>query len=69
LLLATTWMPRYVQPRIVPNDIENVPTEFDVLSDQQFNPASVRPLIKAYEQWIDREEENLDPAQGAEDAR
>lgn len=32
-LLVTTWMPRWVQPRIEPTAIEGVPTRFAVLED------------------------------------
>jgi hypothetical protein len=68
LRLTTTWMPRYQQPRIVPTDIKGVPTDFATLGAEDFDPASIRPLIKAYRDWIDAEESSLDPAAGAEDA-
>lgn len=32
LSLTTEWMPRYIQPRIVPNEIEGFPTDFATLS-------------------------------------
>ncbi len=68
LRFTTTWMPRYQQPRIVPTDIEGVPTDFAILGAEHFDPASMRPLIKAYQDWIRAEEQNLDPAAGVEDA-
>jgi hypothetical protein len=68
LRLTTTWMPRYQQPRIVPTEIKDVPTDFATLGAENFNPASIRPLIKAYQDWIRGEEQNLDPAAGVEDA-
>ena len=68
LRLTTTWMPRYQQPRIVPTEIKGVPTDFKTLGADNFEPASIRPLIKAYESWIRGEEQNLDPAAGVEDA-
>jgi hypothetical protein len=68
LRLTTTWMPRYQQPRIVPTDIKGVPTDFVTLSAENFDPATMRPLIKAYQDWIRTEEQNLDPAAGVEGA-
>jgi hypothetical protein len=68
LQLTTTWMPRYQQPRIVPVEIKGVPTDFVTLGADNSDPASIRPLIKAYEDWIRAEEQNLDPAAGVEDA-
>lgn len=67
LHLATNWMPRYHQPRIVPNAIEGVPTEFAVLGGEDFDPALLRPLIEAYDDWISAEESTLDPAHGVKD--
>lgn len=66
--LATTWMPRYQQPRVVPNSIEGVPTEFGVLGADGFDPILLRPLIDAYYKWIEGEEGTVDPAHGVEDA-
>src|SRR6266700_190733 len=68
LRLTTTWMPRYQQPRIVPTDIKGVPTDFVTLGAENFDPATIRPLIKAYQDWIRTEEQNLDPAAGVEDS-
>lgn len=68
LRLTTTWMPRYQQPRIAPTEIKGVPTDFKTLGADSFDPTSIRPLIKAYRDWISAEEHNLDPAAGAEDA-
>ncbi len=68
LRLTTTWMPRYQQPRIVPTDIKGVPTDFVTLGAENFDPTTIRPLIKAYQDWIRTEEQNLDPAAGVESA-
>jgi hypothetical protein len=68
LRLATTWMPRYQQPRIVPNEIDNVPTQFKILGAEGFDPARLRLLVDAYQTWIKTEGKNLDPAHGVEDA-
>lgn len=66
LRLTTTWMPRYQQPQVVPTDIKGVPTDFATLGAENFDPARIRPLIKAYQDWIRAEEQNLDPAAGVE---
>lgn len=68
LRLTTTWMPRYQQPRIVPNEIDGVSTKFAILGADGFNPADLRSIVRAYQAWIDTEEETLDPAQGVDDA-
>jgi hypothetical protein len=68
LRLTTTWMPRYQQPRIIPTEIKGVQTDFASLGAETFDPASVRPLIKAYRDWISAEEHNLNPAVGVEDS-
>lgn len=66
LRLATTWMPRYQQPRIVPTEIKEVPTDFATLAADQFDPASLRPLVKAYREWISTEDKTLNPAAGVD---
>jgi len=66
LRLTTTWMPRYHQPRIVPTEIKNVPTTFQALASEGFEPARLRPLIDAYEEWINTQKNTVDPAHGAE---
>jgi hypothetical protein len=68
LRLTTAWMPRYQQPRIVPNEIENVPTKFAQLAAEGFTPGTLQPMIGAYEKWIDDQEKNVDPAHGVENA-
>ena len=68
LRLTTTWMPRYQQPRIAPTEIKGVPTDFKTLGADNFDPTSIRPLIKSYRDWISAEEHNLDSTAGVEDA-
>lgn len=68
LHLATTWMPRYQQPRIVPNEIEDVPTQFNVLGADGFDPVRLRPFVDAYSEWIAGEEGSIDPAHGVIDS-
>jgi len=67
LRLTTSWMPRYQQPRIVPTEIHGMPTDFASLGSDQFNPSSLRPVLKAYRDWIVTEEKTLDPAIGVAD--
>ena len=66
LRLATTWMPRYQQPRIVPQRLDGVPTRFAALGAAGFDPHALRNLITAYNAWIDVEERTVDPVRGAE---
>ena len=61
-------MPRYQQPRIAATEIKGVPTDFKTLGAENFDPASIRPLIKACRDWISAEEQNLDPTVGVEDS-
>ena len=66
LRLTTTWMPRYYQPRIVPNQIKGVPVRFADLGAEGFDPADLCPFVDAYESWIATEEKCLDPAHGVQ---
>lgn len=66
LRLTTTWMPRYQQPRIVPYEIEGVSIRFADLGADGFDPADLRPIVDAYETWINGEEKSVDPAYGVE---
>ncbi len=67
LRLETTWMPRYVQPRSTPTNIPGLSTGFSQLSDAQFDPRSLRALVKEYRIWIDTQKLTLNPAQGVTD--
>jgi hypothetical protein len=66
LSLTTEWMPRYIQPRIVPNEIEGFPTDFATLSASGFDPNRLRPFIAAFEDWVTAQESQVDPADGTE---
>lgn len=67
LELRTTWMPRYQQPRTVPQQVNAVPSGFKALGAQGFDPVTLRPLIDAYRAWIGGEETRIDPARGVTD--
>lgn len=51
LTLATTWAPRFVQPRIIPTDID-VEYRFARLSDPDFSAADLLELPKLYREWV-----------------
>jgi hypothetical protein len=50
--LRTTWMPRYVLPRIQPTQIGGVPTAFSTLSETAFSVASLTSLTSEMKAWI-----------------
>lgn len=58
LLLTTTWSPTFVQPRIIPRELE-MPVQFGALADEAFAVEGLRALPLAYRQWIDAEERRL----------
>ena len=66
LSLTTEWMPRYIQPRIVPNEIEGFPTDFATLSASSFDPNRLRLFIAAFEDWVRDQESQVDPADGTD---
>lgn len=66
LSLTTEWMPRYIQPRIVPNEIEGFPTDFATLSARGFDPNSLRPFTAVFEDWVKLQETQVNPADGTE---
>jgi superfamily II DNA/RNA helicase len=49
--LQTTWTPRYVQPRIIPNDIDSVVTNIADLAKPECID-SLLPLVDAYKAWL-----------------
>jgi Helicase conserved C-terminal domain len=68
LFLATEWMPRYFQPRIIPNEIDGVPTDFATLGASGFDPNRLSPFIAAFEDWVNTQETKVDPTDGTESA-
>ena len=67
LLLTTSWMPRYQQPRVLPQQLDDVPSRFDALGHNTFDPSTLRPLVHAYRKWIKDQEQTIDPAYGVDD--
>lgn len=64
LVLATTWTPRFVQPRIQPRYLD-MPTKFARLAAETFDPADLLALPRAYRQWVDEAEARLAGQVGA----
>jgi hypothetical protein len=50
--LRTTWMPRYVLPRMRAAEIPTVPTAFDFLADPTLDVSALRELPHTMQQWI-----------------
>lgn len=64
LLLTTTVAPRFAQPRIVARNI-NMPFQFSILQDPDFDAVKLRELPQSYARWIDDQEHRLTPVVGA----
>ncbi|AEG04140.1 DEAD/DEAH box helicase family protein [Sinorhizobium meliloti] len=60
LELATTWSPRFNQPRIVPRRIDGVEYRFRPLADG-YDVSNLLVLVDEYRKWIDQEERALAP--------
>lgn len=52
--LRTTWMPRYVLPRMRATEIPAVPTSYAVLADPKREVADLQALPATMEEWINR---------------
>lgn len=65
IVLSTNWMPRYVQPRIVPTEIEGVRTDFASLGADGFDPRELLTIVTKYREWIEMQRTGLDPGRGA----
>ena len=50
--LRSTWMPRYVLPRIQATEITDVPTAYSVLASERTEVSSLVALPDAMEKWI-----------------
>lgn len=60
LTLATTWSPRFVQPRITPTDI-GVPCDFIELADRAFQLSKLLGLPEKYKSWVKAKAKELEP--------
>lgn len=59
LSLLTTWAPQFVQPRIVPRSINDVPTSFETLASDTLPIGQLLRLPQDYLAWIAQEEARL----------
>ena len=57
--LTTTWSPRFVQPRIIPTNI-NVPCDFNRPADPAFPAAGPLELPKQYRAWVQAKNAELE---------
>ncbi|MFN3523355.1 MAG: DEAD/DEAH box helicase family protein [Phenylobacterium sp.] len=58
VVLATTWAPRFVQPRINPTNIA-IETHFGALAREDFSVEDLQALPDAYVAWIEKNERSL----------
>ena len=54
--LTTTWMPRFVLPRMRPTGIDGVPVRYDDLVDTALDISALQRLTDGMNGWIDRVE-------------
>ncbi|MGQ0456260.1 MAG: helicase-related protein [Hyphomicrobium sp.] len=57
--LASTWAPRFVQPRIVPPTLSGIPCSFAELADDSRDCSTLQALPDAYRRWISDHEASL----------
>jgi hypothetical protein len=57
-VLATTWAPRFIQPRIVAQSL-NIPLEFAKLADPELDISELDVLPAEYRRWISQHESHL----------
>lgn len=61
--LRTTWIPRYVQPRIVPTAVKGVVSSIQALSEPN-SLDGLFPLLPALEAWLADLPKRIDPLKG-----
>jgi Helicase conserved C-terminal domain len=66
--LTTTWSPRYVLPRIVPNRVEGLDLTFETLSKPDNSVDQLDLVPNAFERWIEEQRTSIDPAMGVDAA-
>jgi hypothetical protein len=72
--VETTWAPRYVQPRIDPRIVADVPTSYEELSSEATDPRRLFALPDSYDDWIHEQSRvdvglGLAPEQAEEERR
>ncbi|WMT87492.1 helicase-related protein [Pelagibacterium sp. 26DY04] len=58
--LRTTWMPRYVLPRMLARDIPTVPTEYVRLSDPKLPVGQLRGVVAEMDAWREHVRQTTD---------
>lgn len=60
LRLETTWSPLFVQPRVVPRELDGaVPVTFSELASEQLDVTRLLPISEQYVRWTHEEEARL----------
>jgi len=62
IVLKTTWLPKYILPRITPRKIPGIPWKYKELSDTKTDISSMYSITEEYEKWI-AEQEKVNPAE------
>ncbi|WP_141619036.1 DEAD/DEAH box helicase family protein [Myxococcus sp. AB036A] len=58
IVLESTWAPRWVQPRVVPRQLE-IQTQFSKLARHDFPVDTLHRIASEYRQWIAKQEHQL----------
>lgn len=62
--LSTTWSPRYILPRIVPNKIDRLDLRFSKLADPNGDLDQLDRIPEAFDKWIELQRQTINPAAG-----
>lgn len=62
VVLKTTWLPKYILPRITPREIPGIPWKYQELSETKTDISSLYRITDAYAKWI-AEQEKVNPAE------
>ncbi len=62
VVLKTTWLPKYILPRITPREIPGIPWKYQELSETKTDISSLYQLIHEYTKWI-AEQKKVNPAE------
>lgn len=62
VILKTTWLPKYILPRITPREIPGIPWKYQELSDTKTAISSLYRITDEYTKWI-TEQKKVNPAE------
>ena len=62
IALKTTWLPKYILPRITPREVPGIPWKYEELSETKTDISSLYRITDEYAKWI-AEQEKVDPAE------